>query len=534
MKAKRWFFLLHRWLGVLLCAFFVLWFISGVVMMYVGYPKLTPAERLAHLPLLNETPIALEPAQALEAVGLHGQPLQELRLAVAREGRPVYFVTPAQHGPRAPLVVDANTGAVLSQVTAQQAQASAAAYASIPPVSIQYEGLVQEDAFTHSRALDSHRPLHRVRLDDAQDTLLYVSSTTGEVVRDAPHSERLGSYVGTWLHWLYPLRGGVFQPYWADIVNTLAILGTLLTLLGLVVGVLRWRSGTQGRYRNGRRTPYPSATMRWHHIAGLCFGGVTLTWIFSGLMSMNPWRIFDSAAPALRTEAMHAGPLVLSAQPARLRDLLAAAPAQVRELRWLRTAGYSLVQAHTPDEPPLLLHALTAQPHTWPAAALEQAAARLIAAPIERIDILTAYDLHYYRRAEHTMTGGSEKPLPVLRVVFADAAATWVHIDPHTGSVVGRTDYLRRASRWWFAMLHSWDWLTLLEHRPLWDGLMLVLSAGGLALSGTGVLIGGRRLALKYAARVPKHAGPPPARLRPRWDVREWYARHPPDVPPSQ
>src|SRR5690606_40077172 len=53
LHAKRWLFLIHRWLGVLLCAFFAMSFISGVVMMYVGYPKLTPAERLEHLPPLR-------------------------------------------------------------------------------------------------------------------------------------------------------------------------------------------------------------------------------------------------------------------------------------------------------------------------------------------------------------------------------------------------------------------------------------------------------------------------------------------------
>lgn len=51
--AKRWLYLVHRWLGVLLCSVFALWFISGIVMMYVGYPKLTPAERLEHLPPLR-------------------------------------------------------------------------------------------------------------------------------------------------------------------------------------------------------------------------------------------------------------------------------------------------------------------------------------------------------------------------------------------------------------------------------------------------------------------------------------------------
>ena len=90
--AKRWLYLVHRWLGVLLCAFFAMWFLSGVVMMYVGYPKLTQAERLAHLPPLRSATLGteplLEPADALAHAGLTG-PLQDLRLAVASGARAV-------------------------------------------------------------------------------------------------------------------------------------------------------------------------------------------------------------------------------------------------------------------------------------------------------------------------------------------------------------------------------------------------------------------------------------------------------------
>ena len=48
MKIKRALYLTHRWLGVVLCLFMAMWFLSGVVMMYVGYPKLKPrtAERV--------------------------------------------------------------------------------------------------------------------------------------------------------------------------------------------------------------------------------------------------------------------------------------------------------------------------------------------------------------------------------------------------------------------------------------------------------------------------------------------------------
>ena len=193
---KRWLFLGHRWLGVVLCVFFALWFLSGVVMMYVGYPKLTQAERLAHLPALGDGSGLLSPWKALNDAGISG-PLKELRLAAASGGRAVYLVVPeAPAGTggerrRAPpgggtVVIDAVSGQRLGAVDGALALASAAAYAG-PEVSggePRNLGSVQEDAFTHSRGLDAHRPLHRVQLADAEGTQLYVSGLTGEVVRE--------------------------------------------------------------------------------------------------------------------------------------------------------------------------------------------------------------------------------------------------------------------------------------------------------------------------------------------------------------
>ncbi|WP_199740047.1 PepSY-associated TM helix domain-containing protein [Acidovorax sp. FJL06] len=505
--AKRWLYLVHRWLGVLLCAFFAMWFLSGVVMMYVGYPKLTPAERLAHLPPLRPATQGperlLEPAEALQHAGLAG-PLQDLRLAVASGGRAVYLAVPAApSGDAAPrprrapaaVVIDAVQGERLQRVDAERAIASARAFAQDADPPIAYQGPIDEDAFTHSRALDAHRPLHRLHLGDGAGTIVYVSGTTGEVVRDAPLQERVWNYAGAWIHWLYPLRGNMFNAYWTDIVIGLSIAGIALALTGTVVGVLRWRF--KGRYKTGARTPYRGFVMRWHHVFGLVFAATTFTWVFSGLMSMNPWKIFDSGAAPLHLEAMHGGPLVLPAQAATVQALLSAASPNTRELRWVRTAGHTLVLAHSPTGAPALLDAATAAPHTWTAGHVAKAAAGLLPHAVARTETLAAYDLHYYDRTPHTMTGGSEKPLPALRVVFADPHATWVHIDPHTGAVLGHTDSHRRTSRWLFAMLHSWDALPLLERRPLWDMLLIVLSLGGAVLSVSGVVMGWRRLGAK-------------------------------------
>lgn len=512
--AKRWLFLIHRWLGIVACAFFAMWFVSGVVMMYVGYPKLTEAERLQHLPPLGTGSKLLAPREALDAAGIAG-PLKELRLAAASGGRAVYLAVPLGTDPAAGMrraspggsvvTIDARSGARLQAVDAPLALASAASYAG-PGVGLDYRGTVGEDAFTHSRGLDAHRPLHRVQLADADATLLYVSGRTGEVVRDAPRAERVWNYAGAWIHWLYPFRGNAFDRYWADIVNWLSILGIAMALTGTIVGVLRWRFTRP--YRSGSRSPYQGRMMRWHHISGLLFALVTITWIFSGLMSMNPWRVFDNGAAPLRTEALQGGPLVLTAQDAPPQMLLAAAGGAVRELRWVRTLGQTTVLAQGAIGRPTLLDSHTTLARSLAPEALQAAAARLLPDPVARVEVLTAYDLYYYTREAHTMTGGNVKPLPIMRVVFDDAHATWVHVDPHTGAVLGRTDSSRRTSRWLFAMLHSWDWLPLLERRPLWDILLIALSLGGTVLSLTGVVIGWRRLGLKLrAARRTRHRG---------------------------
>jgi len=493
MRLKRWLFLAHRWLGIAACAFFAMWFVSGVVMMYVGYPKLTEAERLAHLPPLDAWADLLGPRQALDAAGVR-EPLKDLRLAAASGGRPVYLAVPSRAA--GTVVIDAATGAVLRQVDAAHALASAAAYAG-PSVGLAHQGTLDEDAFTHSRALDAHRPLHRVQLGDADATRLYVSGRTGEVVRDATRTERLWNYAGAWIHWLYPLRGGVLDRYWADIVNGLSIAGIAVALTGTAVGLLRWRFTR--RYKSGSRSPYQGGAMRWHHLTGLLFALLVLAWIFSGLMSMNPWRLFDNGAPALRTEAMNGGPLTIGAGAAPPRALLAAADGPVRELRWVRTAGRDLVIARADERRPMLHDAATARPAALDAGALQAAAARLLPDAVARIEVLDAYDLHYYAREPHTMTGGAARPLPAWRIMFTDAHRTWVHLDPHTGAVLGRTDDTRRLQRWLFAMLHSWDWPPLLARRPLWDVALVAASLGGAVLSLTGVLLGWRRVARSFS-----------------------------------
>ena len=61
---KRTLIFVHRWLGVALCVLFLLWFPSGIVMMYWQYPEVTARDRLEHSPALDASTITMTPGEA--------------------------------------------------------------------------------------------------------------------------------------------------------------------------------------------------------------------------------------------------------------------------------------------------------------------------------------------------------------------------------------------------------------------------------------------------------------------------------------
>ena len=478
-RCRRLTYLAHRWLGVAGCLLMLLWFLSGVVMLYVGYPKLTPAERLAGLPVL-----APQAYQVPEGAPGQGRVLTSVR------GQPTYVLA-SKDGPRAH---DALTGAPYGPVTADMA--IAAAHAFWPGATPRYEALVTEDRWTHSRGLDRHRPLHKVRMDGDLAGTLYVSSATGEVVLDAPLAQQRWNYVGAWLHWLYMVRDRSVDPGWSWIVIIASAACTLLAVSGVVVGVWRWRF--RGRYKSGARTPYRESWMRWHHIAGLLFSAFVCTWIFSGLMSMNPGGIFSADGQGPDRQAMAA-----PAQAARLADpapvlrALHDAGFQPVALTWRGMGGEDYVLARDAKAESRIVRAgaigLIVQSAWDPGPVIEAARALFPGAPFQA-SVLDHYDAYYYARHAEAMNGGAERGLPVLRLDFATPARDRVYIDLRSGEVSLSLSRTQRVGRWLFYFLHSWDTPMLLQAGAGRDLAIILLSLGGLALCATGVVLSVRRL----------------------------------------
>jgi hypothetical protein len=100
---------------------------------------------------------------------------------------------------------------------------------------------------------------------------------------------------------------------------------------------------------------------------------------------------------------------------------------------------------------------------------------------------LTRYDSYYYDRA-------GERPLPVLRVKYADADESWLYFSARDGGLLLRETASGRPVRWLYHGLHSLDFPGLYQAGWIWDVAIVLLCTGGLLLSMTSVIVGWRFL----------------------------------------
>ena len=483
MKIQTQLILWHRYLGIASCLLFATWFSSGIVMMYAEMPSLTPEERTGALPPLDAGRINLSPQDAVARAEIGTTPLQSVTLT-SLFGRPAYRIR-VQGGL---VTVFADDGRVAGEFTWEESVPSVRPFLQAAATPWRMVVVLNEpDQWTLDGAFEALRPLYRVAVDDRQGTVLYLSGVTGEVVLKTTSRSRALAWAGAIPHWLYLTAIRRHAEFWRQLVIWIAGVCCITSIFGITVGLVRfspWR-----RYRS----PY-EGTKLWHHWSGLAFGVVTFTWVFSGMLSLDPVPFNRGSRPtAGQRQAFTGGPLVLSAF-----QLSLVKSTQATEIGFLQVGGEPFYIVSDRPGKTVFLDGAGAVAPPFPEAFLLEAAGRTVPdARIVEATRLAGYDAYFYDREWR-------KPLPVLRVKFDDPRKTWLYIDPARGAVMSRFDRSSRLNRWIYHGLHSLDFPFLWRYRPWWDVVVILLLGGGLALSVTGVVMGFDRV--RGFVRIPRKA----------------------------
>lgn len=468
-------FLIHRYLGIALCVVVLLWCTSGLIMMYVQYPRFTNEEQLQGLAELDLEGCCEWPSDFSDI------DIDSFRVEML-EGDPVVRLDSTWGS----FALDIGDGLYLDSFDESRARRIAIDAAARLGLGseVGYLGAMDVDQWTIGFGVSQYSPLYLFEAADESRTQLYVSGARGEIVQMTTGSERFWNWLGAVTHWFYPMILRQHATVWLNTIIWTTILGLFLTIVGLYIGFKQLK-----RRRSGRLSPYRGMRL-WHHWAGLVFGILTLTWLFSGLLSLQPWGTLESRSFALEAFFLQGedGMRLEHAQNALADISSVELPPDTVRLVGTMLDNRLYLTAWTGDGDAVRLDGETLEPKPLTEAELARVSPKLRPdVPIAEEGMITEEDAYYY-------THHLEMRLPAYRIRYADGER--IYLDGTTGELAYALDANQRIDRWLFAALHRGDFAAIVRLRPVWDLMMWVLMLGVTVGAASGVWLGVQRIAL--------------------------------------
>ncbi len=496
---KRLLYLTHRWIGIVLGTLVFVWFTSGIAMAFYDWPAYTDSQLLSQLTPFDPTDSLVGFAAATRAAQGRIPSLTFPAKVTDRtpiggrlfwwHDRPAYQIWgELAYHPVALALVDARTGSVLSPIDPAAASAIAAerveAGARVKGVDL----LARGDHYLMNRDYAHEYPAYRVRFANPSATAVYVEQRGGTAFGRATSTTRLTTWLGTVPHWMY------FQwllqdreALWQQLSVVLPAIAVLIALTGITLGLVQlFPNRKRGRWRP---TAYRGVS-KWHHLAGVIFGLLVLTWTFTGILENLGPSSFPTGTQVARArgDRVHWDQIRITEAGALAQLSDRSRPVAIDLVQLDDQPGYDI---HLADGWEFWVDATTGHSRSVLAADdADRIASRVMggSAPIARADFLTRYDSYYYARP------GRERHLPAWRVTFADAVGSVVYLDAVNGTPVGFTDHAIRVWRWARDAIHSFDYPALNTRRLLWYAVVLPLLLGGATSAVTGAYLLVRRV----------------------------------------
>lgn len=459
---------LHRWLGTFFSFLFLIWFLSGIVMMYKSFPFLSTSQKRA---LQQSATTATLKAPSEVFPDYRNDTLHQLRINYQLQ-RPVYHLT-SSNG-----TLVSRYGDTGQQLTTSSERAFLLAKEALKTTA--------KGSVTHLTALDQwiprtrylkHLPIYKVTFDSPDTPYVYISSVTGEILSHTTASDRMWAWLGAIPHWIYFKDIRIHNELWFQLIVWLSGLGFVMVLTGIVTGWVR--------FQKKPKKPFQRFKNKWynlHYYFGLFFGIFITTWIFSGWMSMTPlsWTPSTGLSKAEFRTWQASAKTLASISPStwnNLSVLCKQTPFKEIQLQLFQQKyyvsigdanGQRLVALDNKTIPKLTQYVNTVK--KFPSHHHIQSAT-----------LLDHYDDYYYSRH-------NSKSLPIIRV--QTTSKIYYYIDPKTTQVVYKCAPKNRVQRWIYHGLHSLDFSFLAWNRPLWDIIMIFLLLGGTVVCATGSYLG--------------------------------------------
>ena len=465
----------HRVLGTVLSIFFLMWFLTGIVMIYHGFPSASNAEKMQTMDVLQA---GLQPFDSVKCNVAKPDSISSMAV-YSYLGRTYYEV-----GQGSEMEKIAADGQPLPEIDGNYIRQAAAKWCSAPVSRI--DTLQQLEQWIPFGSRKNDLPIYKFHFADKDKTQVYVSSKTGNILQCTTEMERFWGWLSAVPHWVYFtwLRQDVVV--WRKAIVWIGVFGMFMLFAGFYIGIRNYR--LQVKRGKGLTSPYKKKWYKWHHVVGTLFGLFAFTWVLSGVYSLED--IPDWLASVKKQyeprKTLNQGMLVGDAYQLDYRDVITAYGGQTLRIDWSSFHNIPLYQVYLKGQKnPVIIDASVAGKAAEVDLTKQQVERAVKAVHGEepmQVELMTEYD-NYYVDTEGTMA------LPVWKVKVENADNTVYYINPKTASYRSYNTH----ARWQFQVyqgFHCLRYKVFVGHPVLWTIVMWILLLGGAAVSFTGVVMG--------------------------------------------
>jgi hypothetical protein len=461
----------HQISGLVLSLMFVVWFASGIVLLFAGFPHASRNERFLHLKTFSQNHF-----YGLLAPSTKFKGRVELELT---HNKPVYRVYTKR---KAQQVFDAATLKPVADFTEKEARQLSVSFtkSGIKEI-VLINSLEQWIPWSYYKPL---LPFYKCFINDADHTVLYISKKTGTIVQKTNKKNRLLAWIGAIPHWIYFSKLRQNTGWWRFVVILISVVGIVVSASGIIVGFIRIR-------KKRGITPYKKFWYKWHHLTGFFFGLFVFTFILSGFFSMvkvPDWLAFVNSEKREKISWNNKLNLQHHHQTTPLQIWKALEQKTgIRKIAWKTIHGTPayFVYYNNYQQPQMywLINNKIEKARSYTMKQIKQLAANKFKNLTFSTSIQKEYDNYYSASAMHYL------PYPAFKIKLNDTSKTWLYINPATGEEIRRLTKNQRIHRWLYRFLHTFDLAILKKSDGIRKTILFILSIFGMAVSFTGLLL---------------------------------------------
>ena len=467
---RKFIYSLHRVLGTAVSLLFLMWFCTGLVLIYHSFPNVTAEQKNSMLPSLPDSLPSIE-----ELTSRIKNPDKTTKIRLRQfQGQTLITVSEKKHS----YTFCADTNQHVHKLDYQAVETIAKRWINAPIEKV--DTLKELEQWVMYSKYEPELPIYKFYFSDEKHSQLYISSKSGDVQQFTNADQRFWAWIGAIPHTLYIPVLRKHTQLWIDTIMTLAIVGLVMCVGGIYVGI----DAYYRRYKKKGKleSPYRKKWYWWHHVIGLLFGIFLLTWAISGVMSLKKvpqWLV--------KTHQEYKIPMKIKGKHPSLDKyildyrLLKQKYPDLKEVEWAYYQGVPIYKTIIGGKEV----SFDASQDTVKELFLSQKAIEKSIRSIHgdsvrfNVTLIDEYENYY-------LPWKKELALPVYKVEVDDADKSLYYINPKNGDY----KYLnqnRKTRKWIFNALHYFHIKWLMDRPVLWTIAIWIAATGCIVISATGV-----------------------------------------------